>query len=94
MIAGVAPDQEQINQRSMYVTNTLIQQPNADLNLVRLINKAISYNTEYRYSSAGDFLQELRQIAPACAAGQPESICGLAKSPAWPARQADDGLAV
>ena len=64
MIAGVAPDQEQINQRSMYVTNTLIQQPNADLNLVRLINKAISYNTEYRYSSAGDFLQELRQIAP------------------------------
>jgi serine/threonine protein kinase len=64
MVAGVAPDQEQINQRSMYVTNSLIQQPNADLNLVRLINKAISYNTDYRYASAGDFLQELRQIAP------------------------------
>ena len=64
MVAGVAPDQEQINQRSMYVTNSLIQQPNADLNLVRLINKAISYNTDYRYASAGEFLQELRQIAP------------------------------
>ena len=64
MVSGVAPDQEQINQRSMYVTNSLIQQPNADLNLVRLINKAISYNADYRYASAGDFLQELRQIAP------------------------------
>lgn len=64
MVAGVAPDQEQINQRSMYVTNSLIQQPNADLNLVRLINKAISYNTDYRYNTAGAFLEELRQIAP------------------------------
>ena len=64
MITGVAPDQEQINQRSMYITNSLIQQPNADLNLARLINKAISYNTEYRYASAGEFLQELREIAP------------------------------
>ena len=64
MVAGTAPDQEQINQRSMYVTNSLIQQPNADLNLARLINKAISYNTEYRYASAGEFLAELREIAP------------------------------
>ncbi len=64
MIAGVAPDQEQINERSMYVTNSLIQRPNADLDLVRLINKAISYNTEYRYATAGDFLQELREVAP------------------------------
>ncbi len=64
MVAGVAPDQEMINQRSMYITNSLIQQPSADLNLARLINKALSYNTEYRYASAGEFLQELRQIAP------------------------------
>ncbi len=64
MVTGVAPDQEQINQRSMYVTNSLIQQPDADLNLARLINKAISYNTEYRYASAGEFLLELRGIAP------------------------------
>jgi len=64
MVAGAAPDQEMINQRSMYITNSLIQQPNADLNLARLINKALSYNTEYRYASAGEFLQELRQIAP------------------------------
>ena len=64
LVAGVAPDQAEINQRSMYVTNSLIQQPNADLNLVRLINKAISYNTDYRYASAGEFLQEMRQIAP------------------------------
>lgn len=64
MIAGVAPDQAQINARSMYVTNSLIQQPNADLGLVKLINKAISYNTEYRYATAGDFLQELREVAP------------------------------
>ena len=64
MVAGAAPDQEQINQRSMYITNSLIQQPNADLNLARLINKALSYNTEYRYATAGEFLQELRSIAP------------------------------
>ncbi len=64
MIAGVAPDQAQINARSMYVTNSLIQQPNADLGLVKLINKAISYNTDYRYATAGDFLEEMRLVAP------------------------------
>ena len=64
MIAGVAPDQEQINERSMYVTSSLIQRPNADLGLVKLINRAISYNTDHRYATAGDFLEELRQIAP------------------------------
>ena len=64
MIAGVAPDQESINERSMYVTNSLIQQPNADLGLIKLINKALSYNTEYRYASANDFLMEMRQTAP------------------------------
>ena len=64
MIAGIAPDQDSINERSMYVTNTLIQQPNADLGLVKLINKAVSYNTEFRYGSANDFLLELRKIAP------------------------------
>lgn len=64
MIAGHPPDQEQINERSMYVTNSLIQQPNADLELVKLVNKAISYNTDYRYATAGDFLQEMRKVAP------------------------------
>lgn len=64
MVAGVAPDQAQINERSMYVTNSLIQQPNADWGLVKLINKAISYNTEYRYATASDFLEEMRQVAP------------------------------
>ncbi len=64
LIAGVAPDQAQINERSMYVTNSLIQRPNADLGLVKLINRAISYNTDYRYATAGDFLEEMRQVAP------------------------------
>ena len=64
MIAGVAPDQESINNRSMYVTNSLIHLPNADLGLIKLINKALSYNTEYRYASANDFLLEMRQVAP------------------------------
>ncbi len=64
MIAGAAPDQESINERSMYVTNSLMQQPNADLGLIRLINRALSYNTEYRYASAHDFLLEVRKIAP------------------------------
>ena len=64
MVAGTAPDQESINQRSMYVTNSLIQQPIADMGLIRLINKALSYNTEYRYASANDFLLEMRQTAP------------------------------
>jgi len=64
LIAGVAPDQAKINERSMYVTNSLIQRPNADLGLVKLINRAISYNTEYRYATAGDFLEEMRQVAP------------------------------
>ena len=64
MIAGIAPDQEQINERSMYVTNTLINQPNADLGLVKLINRALSYNTDYRFATANDFLLEMRAIAP------------------------------
>ncbi len=64
MIAGVAPDQESINERSMYVTNSLIQRPNADLGMVKLINRALSYNTEYRFASANDFLLAMRAIAP------------------------------
>jgi len=64
MIAGEPPDQKQINQRSVYVTNTLIQKPNADLNLVNLINKALSFNTEYRYQGAQEFLVEIRKVAP------------------------------
>ena len=64
MISGESPDQGQINDRSMYVTNSLMQRPNADLNLVKLINKALSYNTEFRYSSAGEFLRDIRHIAP------------------------------
>lgn len=64
MIAGEPPDQKQINQRSVYVTNTLMQRPNADLNLVSLINKALSFNTEYRYQGAQEFLAEIRKSAP------------------------------
>ncbi len=64
MIAGVAPDQESINERSMYVTNSLIQRPNADLGMVKIINRALSYNTEYRFASANDFLLAMRAIAP------------------------------
>lgn len=64
MIAGVAPDQDSINERSMYVTNSLIQRPNADLGLVKLINKALSYNTDYRYAGANEFLLDMRKIAP------------------------------
>lgn len=64
MIAGAAPDQESINERSMYVTNSLIQRPNADLGMVKLINRALSYNTEYRFATANDFLLAMRAIAP------------------------------
>lgn len=64
MIAGEPPDQKQINQRSAYITNTLIERPNADLNLVNLINKALSFNTEYRYQGAQEFLVEIRKVAP------------------------------
>jgi len=64
MIAGVAPDQDSINERSMYVTNTLIQRPNADLGLVKLVTRALSYNTEFRFATANDFLLEMRSIAP------------------------------
>ena len=64
MIAGEPPDQEQINARSMHVTKPLMEMPNADLNLVGLINKALSYNTEYRYNSMNEFLLDIRQFAP------------------------------
>ena len=64
MLAGEPPDQEQINARSLYVTNTLMNRPNADLGLVKLINRALSYNTEYRYGSANEFLLDMRAIAP------------------------------
>jgi len=64
MIAGEAPDQDKINDRSMTITNDLMEMPNADLNLVNLVNRAISYNTEYRFASANEFLLEVRKIAP------------------------------
>jgi serine/threonine protein kinase len=64
LIAGESPDQEKINERSMYVTNELMQMPNADLNLVNLVHRALSYNTEYRFNSANELLLEVRKISP------------------------------
>lgn len=64
MIAGEPPDQNQINQRSMHVTKPLMDMPNADLNLLGLINRALSYNTEYRYNSMNEFLLDIRKFAP------------------------------
>lgn len=64
MLAGEPPDQEKINARSLHVTSTLMNRPNADLGLVKLINRALSYNTEYRYGSANEFLLDMRAIAP------------------------------
>jgi serine/threonine protein kinase len=64
MIAGEPPDQAKINERSMTITNELMEKPNADLNLVALINRALSYNTEYRFASTNEFLLEMRKTAP------------------------------
>jgi hypothetical protein len=64
MIAGEPPDQAMINQRSMHVTKPLMDMPNADLNLIGLINKALSYNTDYRYNSMNEFLLDIRRFAP------------------------------
>jgi len=64
MIAGDSPDQEQLNRKSVYVTNALIHKPHADLALIAFINKALSYNTEYRYIDTELLLIEMAEFAP------------------------------
>jgi len=48
----------------MYVANALMQRKDLDLNLVKLINTALSYNTDFRYGTANDLLLELRKLSP------------------------------
>lgn len=64
MISGEPPDQDKINERQMFITNDLMQMPNADYNLIGLVTKSLSYNTEYRYGGANDFLMEVRKFSP------------------------------
>jgi len=64
MLAGDSPDQEQLNRKSVYVTNALIHKPHADLGLIAFINKALSYNTEYRYVDTELLLIEMAEFAP------------------------------
>jgi len=64
MVMGEAPAQQRINERHSYVTAPLMQRKDIDLPIVNLITTAISYNTDYRFASAGKFAEELRKTAP------------------------------
>lgn len=64
MLSGDSPDQQQLNRKSVYVTNALIHKPHADLALISFINKALSYNTNYRYIDTKAILLEMTKIAP------------------------------
>ena len=64
MVMGVPPEQQRIKERNMAVTTPLTQRRDVDLDYVRIVSTALSFNMEYRYATAQVFLQELRKIAP------------------------------
>jgi serine/threonine protein kinase len=65
MVMGEAPEQQNINERNLYVTTPLMQRKDVDLAFVKLATTALSYNTEFRFSSAKMFLDELKKISQA-----------------------------
>jgi serine/threonine protein kinase len=64
MVMGVPPEQRRLNERNTAVTTPLTQRQDVDLEYVKLVSTALSYNSEYRYASAQNFLSEIRKIAP------------------------------
>jgi tRNA A-37 threonylcarbamoyl transferase component Bud32 len=64
MVVGEPPEQQRISERNLYVTTPLMQRKDVNLEYVRLVTTALSYNTEYRFASARIFLNELKKIAP------------------------------
>lgn len=65
MVMGEAPEQQNINERNLYVTTPLMQRKDVDLAFVKLATTALSYNTEFRFGSAKVFLDELKKISQA-----------------------------
>lgn len=64
MIAGEPPDQDKINERSMTLSLSLLQMRDVPLDLINLLTRALSFDKAYRFSSANEFLLEIRKIAP------------------------------
>jgi serine/threonine protein kinase len=64
MVMGEPPAQKQINERMSFITTPLMARKDVNLDYVKLITKALSYNTDYRYASAQIFLDAIKPITP------------------------------
>ena len=64
MVMGEPPEQKSINERNLFITTPLMERKDVDLAYVKLVTTALSFNTEWRYASAGVFLDALRPISP------------------------------
>jgi hypothetical protein len=65
MVMGEPPEQKSLSERNLYVTTPLMQRKDVDLSFVKLINTALSYNTEFRYANAAMFADEIKKISQA-----------------------------
>ena len=61
---GEPPQQKMINERMSFITTPLMSRKDVNLDYVKLVTTALSYNTDYRYGSVQVFLDALKPITP------------------------------
>jgi serine/threonine protein kinase len=64
MVMGQPPEQKMINERMSFITTPLMSRKDINLDYVRLITTALSYNTDYRYATVQVFLDAIKPITP------------------------------
>ena len=64
MVTGEPPEQKKINERTSFITTPLMSRKDVNLDYVKLVTTALSFNTEYRYASTQVFLDALKPITP------------------------------
>jgi serine/threonine protein kinase len=64
MVMGEPPQQKMINERMSFITTPLMSRKDVNLDYVKLVTTALSYNTDYRYGSVQVFLDALKPITP------------------------------
>jgi serine/threonine protein kinase len=64
MVVGEPPEQKLINERTSFITTPLMARKDVNLDYLKLVTTALSYNTDYRYGNVQTFIDALKPIAP------------------------------
>lgn len=90
MATGTAPEQSQINARSLNVANALRAQPDISPAFSAIVARAMASAKEERYPSAAALLNDLRQFTPPLALAVPPPPAALQPLPAQTKMNGED----